>query len=90
MEFKDKVLAGTVESSDCMILLLPSDKLEIVIDSVVKKQFGKRIEAIILDKLREFNVSKGIVKINDQGALDFVIEARLETALRRMERSVGK
>jgi citrate lyase subunit gamma (acyl carrier protein) len=86
MNITSQVMAGTVESSDCMILLQPADTLEIEIDSIVKQQYGRAIENLVRTMLKKFDVTAGIVKIQDQGALDCVIEARLETAIRRAEK----
>jgi citrate lyase subunit gamma (acyl carrier protein) len=83
MKITQRALAGTVESSDCMVMLLPAEELSIEIDSIVKQQYGHVIEKLVRDMLKKFDVTAGLVKIQDQGALDCVIEARVETALRR-------
>ena len=78
-----KTSAGSLESSDCLITISDSDKLEIVIESVVFEQFGDQIQEVILNTLKEHNISKMHVLCLDKGALDFTIKSRLETAIKR-------
>ena len=85
MEILKKSIAGTMESSDCLITITPSQDygIAIEIESTVKKQFGKQIEKVIVETLKEMNVKNVAVKVNDKGALDCVIVARLKTAIVR-------
>jgi citrate lyase subunit gamma (acyl carrier protein) len=83
MEIKNKASAGTIQSSDLMVLVEPAARLEIRIESTVKKQFEHLIRARIEDTLARHAVESGLIKVTDRGALDYAIEARVETALRR-------
>lgn len=74
---------GTLESSDALITVAPGDGLQISIQSVVLRQFGAQIEASIRDVLRELEVTGAIITVEDRGAVDCVLRARCETALRR-------
>jgi citrate lyase subunit gamma (acyl carrier protein) len=78
-----KTSAGSLESSDCLITISDSDKLEIIIESVVFEQFGDQIKKVILDTLKENNIDKMHVVCLDKGALDYTIKSRLETAIQR-------
>ena len=78
-----KTSAGSLESSDCLITISDSDKLDIIIESVVFDQFGEQIKQVLLNTLEEHNVSKMHVVCLDKGALDYTIKSRLETALKR-------
>jgi citrate lyase subunit gamma (acyl carrier protein) len=78
-----KAQAGTMQSSDLMVFLEPGGELRVEIDSTVKKQFEHLIRARVVEVLRRHEVTAGTVRISDRGALDYAIEARLETALRR-------
>jgi citrate lyase subunit gamma (acyl carrier protein) len=49
----------------------------------VKKQFEQLIRERIEAVLRKHAVTRALVKVSDRGALDYAIEARVETALRR-------
>jgi len=68
MELKKPAVAGTMESSDIMVMLRPNEGrgIEIDIQSDVKATFGEAIKAGV-----------------DKGALDFVIRARMQCAICR-------
>jgi citrate lyase subunit gamma (acyl carrier protein) len=83
MKITRKAMAGTMQSSDLTVSIEPSDRFEIRIESTVKKQFEHLIRARIEDVLKRHGVEAGILEITDRGALDYAIEARVETAIRR-------
>jgi len=72
-----------MQSSDLMVHVEPAERLDIQIESTVKKQFEHLIRDRIEAVLRQLAVTRALVKISDRGALDYAIEARVETALRR-------
>jgi citrate lyase subunit gamma (acyl carrier protein) len=75
---------GSLESSDVYVTVKPgAEGIQITIESIVKKRYGKRIEQVAREVLERLRVSRAQVFIQDQGAVDFVIRARLETALAR-------
>jgi len=76
--------AGTFESNDCMITVKPHKGLKIEIESIVFEQFGEQIEKVIKETLNELNIEHIHVLINDKGALDYCIKARLITAIKRL------
>ena len=75
--------AGTMQSSDLMVIVEPASELTIEIESTVKKQFEHLIRAKLEQVLTKFGVASGRISVSDRGALDYAIEARLETALLR-------
>ena len=85
MELKKPAVAGTLESSDVQITLRPNPGQGIVIhlQSDVKALFGEAIEATVRAVLDEFQVADALVDVNDKGALDFAIRARMECAVCR-------
>lgn len=83
MKISKKAQAGTMQSSDLMVFLEPADKLTVSIESTVLKQFGDLIRAKVEEVLTRHGVESGEVRITDRGALDYAIEARVETALSR-------
>ncbi|WP_026841014.1 citrate lyase acyl carrier protein [Citrifermentans bremense] len=85
MKIMKKVQAGTLQSSDLMVFLEPAETLTVTIESTVLKQFGDLIRAKVDEVLAKHGVEAGEVRITDRGALDYAIEARLETALMRAE-----
>ena len=84
MEIRKSSVAGTMESSDIMITLEPgSGAVEIELQSVVEKQFGRQIRAVIADTLAELQVKSVKLSAVDKGALDCTIQARVKTAVER-------
>ncbi len=76
--------AGTMESSDAYVEIESNENgLDIVIESVVEKQFGDKIEATVRDVLALCDVKNASVRVIDRGALECVIRARVETAIKR-------
>ena len=84
MEIIRKAVSGTLESSDAIVEVEPGKgKVEIEIDSIVKKQYGDQIEQTVRQVLEKFGVVNVSVYVNDRGALDCTLQARTETALCR-------
>lgn len=83
MKIQRKGQAGTMQSSDLMVVVEPADGLVIEIESTVKKQFEPLIRAKLEQVLAKHGAAGARISVNDRGALDYAIEARLETALRR-------
>ena len=84
MNIVREALAGTQESSDLMVKIAPADgELEIVIHSEVMKQVGEQIRQVVAETLRTMGVQQGLVIVEDKGALDCVIRARLQSAVLR-------
>lgn len=84
MKIVREALAGTMESSDLMVKIAPTaGELEVVVHSEVIKQFGDQIRQVVNVTLRAMDVHQGLVIIEDKGALDCVIRARLQSAILR-------
>ena len=85
MEIRNTAMSGTLESSDITVVMEPNPDKEISIKlkSSVEKQFGEQIEKVIIDTLKELKIESAIVSVNDKGALDCVIKARVQTAALR-------
>ena len=77
--------AGTLESSDVYIQINPikEDMVEIELESSVKELYGDAIELLVRETLKKMKISFVHVKIQDKGALDLVIKARLQAAVLR-------
>ncbi|MCU0472207.1 MAG: aldolase/citrate lyase family protein [Bacteroidales bacterium] len=75
--------AGPKVRSDCEITLELKTRRGVVIDltSKVKALYGESIKSLCLGLLKFFKIRDAEVKINDSGALPFVIAARLEAAI---------
>lgn len=83
MKIQKKAQAGSLESSDVLITVAPSDKLTIEITSIVMNQFGEIIREVVQDVLNEAEITCGEIIINDRGALEYALRARLKTVLKR-------
>ena len=78
--------AGSLESNDAFITVSESNELVIEITSIVDKFFHDQIKKVIVDTLKERNLTNVKVVCQDKGALDYTIKARLMTAIDRMEK----
>ncbi|MBA0157725.1 citrate lyase acyl carrier protein [Pectobacterium versatile] len=84
MKIVKESLAGTFESSDLLVKVAPADgKLTVVINSEVMKQFGHQIKQVVNDTLKALGVQEGTIIVDDKGALDCVIRARVQSAVLR-------
>lgn len=84
MKIVKAAIAGTLESSDLVVKVSPAeDGLDITVNSEVYKQFGEQITAVVKETLSAFNITQGEIIVEDKGALDCVIGARMQTAILR-------
>lgn len=73
-----------MESSDIYVEIAPRGSgIDVRIDSVVKNQFGDAIEASVRDVCGRLGVGAADIYVNDRGALDCTVRARVEAALLR-------
>ncbi|MBE5991429.1 MAG: citrate lyase acyl carrier protein [Paenibacillaceae bacterium] len=88
MEIVQPAMAGTLESSDCQVTVEPGNNgIEFNLESVVINQFGNQIKKVVMETLKNMEVSQVKISIVDKGALDCTIKARVEGALFR---SIGQ
>jgi len=84
MEIIKPAIAGTLESSDCLVTVEPAEgDIELELDSTVIRQYGTQIRKVILETLHSLSVSECYIKVVDKGALDCTIKARVECAVSR-------
>ncbi len=77
-------MAGTLESSDVTIRVEPYDNgIDIELKSQVATQFGDHIKQFVSSTLASLDIKNAKVTIDDKGALDCIIKARLLTAIQR-------
>lgn len=78
--------SGPKVRSDCEITLeLKSDNgITIDLNSRVKSLYGESIKKLIVAVLNFFGINNAFVRINDSGALPFVIAARMESAVKQI------
>ena len=75
--------AGTMESSDVLVELEPAEGRQIQLTSVVEAQFGDSIRTVAGEMLDQFGLQNVCLRIDDRGALECVLRARIETAILR-------
>jgi citrate lyase subunit beta/citryl-CoA lyase len=82
--------AGRDEKSDVKITITPGKQPEneIVVRSSVGRLFGHHIESLVADALKTLGVKRAHVEVDDRGALDWVMLARVEAAAKRFDPSL--
>lgn len=83
MNIKHEAVCGTLQSNDCLVRIEPASKLELNLKSSVMNEFGTQIKNAVHEVLDRFEVPACKLFLEDKGALDCTIKARVETALRR-------
>ncbi|MDD6414784.1 citrate lyase acyl carrier protein [Blautia sp. HCP3S3_D9] len=84
MEITRPAVAGTLESSDCQVMIEEGDgKVEFSLESSVINQYGNQIRKVALETLKNLGVDNAKVTMVDKGALDCTIKARIEAAVYR-------
>ncbi len=72
--------------SDCYMRLelVDSGGIQIDLQSKVKKLYGERIMTLLQDIFKFFGIKNSRLYVEDSGALDFVLAARLEAAIKKL------
>lgn len=84
MIIKKPASAGTLESSDAMVTVAPGSKgVELELTSTVLHQYGRQIRQLVYDVLARLEVDDCLITVNDHGALDCTLKARVEAAVFR-------
>lgn len=84
MKIEKSAVAGTLESSDAMVMVAPgTDGVEFTLESSVIHQYGNAIRRTVLKTLKNLGVDDVKIHIVDQGALDCTLKARVECAVFR-------
>lgn len=77
--------AGTLESSDLFVRVIPIDgeEIEIELESSVYEMYADAIRQTIKESAKALDARGVKLIVNDKGALDYVIKARVQAALLR-------
>jgi len=78
--------AGSLESNDLMVVMKPlgdREGIKLEINSIVQNQYGDRIREVVTEVLKRNGIMDAYIMIQDRGALDCTIKARVETAIKR-------
>ncbi|MFV0497923.1 MAG: citrate lyase acyl carrier protein [Candidatus Fimivivens sp.] len=91
MVIKKAAVAGTLESSDARVVVEPlPDGIELEISSSVAQQFLRQIRQTVTEVLACLDVDGIKVKVEDRGALDCTLKARVECAVFRAAEHEGQ
>lgn len=81
---KNESSAGTTKSNDVLVSLSANANGRIIeLSSPVKDQFEEDILKVTNELLDEYNIDNIKVVLEDKGALNFALRARLKTAILR-------
>ncbi len=70
--------------SDCYVEVVPGkDPLKVQLKSKVSSLYGQHIQKLAFHVAEALGMVRGLIRIDDQGALDFVLAARLEAAIQQ-------
>ncbi len=73
----------TKRKSDCEVAYARGGgELRVRVDSSVGVLFGRAVERVARETAAEFGVGSGELRVDDDGALDYAVAARVEAALR--------
>ena len=91
MKIVRSAVAGTLESSDCIVTVFPAcEGTELEYSGANSVIFGKRTAALVDDILKEYKVTCARISICDQGAIEITLRARLKAALERAAGEEGE
>jgi len=83
MKIIREAMCGTLESNDLLVKVMPFGVLQVSIYSEVMRQFGAQIRKVVFETLHKLDLQTGLVVIEDKGALDCAIRARVQAAVLR-------
>ena len=83
-DFLHSATAGTDESGDVVVTVTPADQTQIILYTALRAQFGEAMKQTV-GELLDAQQLTALVELHDRGALDWIIRARLETALARAQ-----
>ncbi|MBF1103706.1 MAG: citrate lyase acyl carrier protein [Solobacterium sp.] len=91
MEIKETASAGTIEKCDCLVTVSKGEgDIKINLSSKVLYQYGDSIRNAILQTLKKLDVNNVTVDVEDMGAFEYVIVARLEAAIYRSQKQMDQ
>ncbi len=83
MEIVAKSQCGSLESSDLLVYIEPYNSIKIEVTSSISTKHNEEIKFLVKSELNNRKINKVYIKIQDNGAMNLTIRARLKTALNR-------
>ena len=91
MEIKETASAGTIEKCDSLVTVSKGEgDIKINLSSKVLYQYGDSIRNTILQTLKKLDINNVTVDVEDMGAFEYVIVARLEAAIYRSQKQMDQ
>jgi citrate lyase acyl carrier protein len=91
MEIKETASAGTIDKCDCLVTVSKGEgDIKINLSSKVLYQYGDSIRNTILQTLKKLHINDITVNVEDMGAFEYVIVARLEAAIYRSQKQMDQ
>ena len=91
MEIKETASAGTIDKCDCLVTVSKGEgDIKINLSSKVLYQYGDSIRNTILQTLKKLDINDVTVDVEDMGAFEYVIVARLEAAIYRSQKQMNQ
>ncbi len=83
---QESVRVGRVEKGDCCVELEPRSTggIEIDLESSIKALFGRTLIQLTRETVQALGCEHAAIRLFDRGALDYVLQARLEAAVRQV------
>jgi citrate lyase subunit gamma (acyl carrier protein) len=82
--------AGTLESSDCLVTVSPAPALELEWRGPSASLFAGRNRSLVETVLAEKGLDGAKIIVQDQGALEVTLRARIGTALDRARKGADR
>lgn len=82
-----KATAGSLDSSDVLVIVEPNNEkgIKLSITSPFLRQFGETMKKVAFETLKQLHVDQCVLIIQDQGAINAALKARIITAINRSE-----
>jgi len=80
----EETVIGSENKGDCRVTVKPADALQVEVVTKSRDLFEPGIRKVVSEVVSQLGVEKVTVGVEDQGALDYVILARVEAALRAL------
>lgn len=78
----DKVVIGSTNKGDCAVSITRCERQQINIVSENDHLFGVGLQSVVRESLATLEADQLCVDLEDHGAVDYVVKARLEAAVR--------
>jgi citrate lyase subunit beta/citryl-CoA lyase len=79
---EEKKAVGSANQGDCQVVVLPTGPLRIEVNTKNPTLLERGVREVVSQTVTGAGIGRGTITVSEEGALDYVIAARVETALR--------